>query len=62
MLIESVWKEVKRVVRMGGPIARIGCCACLPRSYGHITARMGAKGVKGERTHHTRPAGAKKPT
>jgi hypothetical protein len=40
--------------------SRIGSFACLPRSYGHVAGCMGAQCVQGERTHHARPAGAKK--
>ena len=40
--------------------SRIGRFACLPRSYGHVAGCMGAQCVQGERTHHARPAGAKK--
>ena len=44
-------------VREGWPI---GSFACLKRSHGHVPGCMGAARVQGERTHHARPAGAKK--
>ena len=40
---------------------RHGRFACLPRSYGHVAGCMGAQCVQCKRTHHARPAGAKKP-
>ena len=43
-------------VREGRPI---GSFACLKRSHGHVPRCMGAERVQGERTHRTRPAGAK---